>query len=147
MKKIITTSILTLTVLFCATTINAQRDEFTQREKEHILKRDNYKCQCCGTKNGPMEVDHIIPCAMGGSGEISNGQTLCRTCNRSKSATCECKKHGKVFCNLPKKYNRPQTVKNKTDSKVSVQCSARTKKGSRCKNRTTNRNGRCHQHQ
>lgn len=45
---------------------------------------------------------------------------------------------------------RSNTYKYKTNkstrSNSSVQCSGKTKKGIRCKNRTTNRSGRCHLH-
>jgi hypothetical protein len=41
------------------------------------------------------------------------------------------------------------TTKTKSDksSTVATQCTWITKKGTRCKNKTTNPNGRCHLHQ
>ena len=62
----------------------------TKELREKILKRDNYKCQICGLsrKQEPhllLEVDHIIPISKGGKTVESNLQTLCWSCNRSKS--------------------------------------------------------------
>lgn len=53
-----------------------------------VLVRDKYRCQMCGrTKDEvPLEVDHIIPISDGGTDELSNLATLCRDCNRGKSA-------------------------------------------------------------
>lgn len=43
----------------------------------------------CGATNKEttLEIDHIIPVAKGGTNDISNLQTLCKECNRAKSAT------------------------------------------------------------
>jgi 5-methylcytosine-specific restriction endonuclease McrA len=55
-------------------------DEFTQAEKNEILKRDGYKCVVCGLgrENGlDLHIDHIKPRSLGGQGTIENGQVLC----------------------------------------------------------------------
>jgi hypothetical protein len=50
-----------------------------------IFARDNNMCcQCSSTDN--LEIDHIIPVSKGGTGEESNLQVLCRSCNRKKRA-------------------------------------------------------------
>jgi len=54
-----------------------------------VLKRDDYRCVKCGAtpKSDPtvmLNVDHIIAVARGGSGDISNLQTLCFECNQGK---------------------------------------------------------------
>jgi 5-methylcytosine-specific restriction protein A len=41
-------------------------------------------CTECGTADD-LTVDHIVPLVQGGRSEMSNLQTLCRTCNGSKS--------------------------------------------------------------
>ena len=53
-----------------------------------VLVRDNYRCKMCGrTKDEvPLEVDHIIPISDGGTDELCKLATLCRDCNRGKSA-------------------------------------------------------------
>jgi hypothetical protein len=70
-----------------------QRNE-TRREWEamarlvrpYILERDNYTCQECGVTEGPLEIDHIIPIANGGTNKLDNLQVLCLPCNRRKGA-------------------------------------------------------------
>jgi len=54
--------------------------------KKHVFQRNNYQCQSCGKtkQETALEIDHIIPIASGGSNDISNLQTLCRTCNKRK---------------------------------------------------------------
>jgi hypothetical protein len=54
-----------------------------------ILRRDNHTCQACGAKapDVPLQIDHVVPVALGGSDEPSNLRTLCEPCNSGKSAT------------------------------------------------------------
>ena len=51
-----------------------------------ILERDNYTCRYCGRSapSVPLEVDHIIAVADGGTDESSNLVACCWSCNRSK---------------------------------------------------------------
>lgn len=48
-----------------------------------VLERDNFTCRQCGTRKY-LSVDHIIPEYAGGTLELSNLQTLCRSCNSRK---------------------------------------------------------------
>jgi hypothetical protein len=53
-----------------------------------VFKRDRFTCSYCG-RTPPtvlLEVDHIVPTAAGGGGEITNLTTSCQDCNRGKSA-------------------------------------------------------------
>lgn len=44
-------------------------------------------CHYCGTRKGPMTIDHKVPLARGGSHEVRNLFPACRPCNSSKGAT------------------------------------------------------------
>ena len=50
--------------------------------KAFILNRDKYTCQYCKTKQGTLEVHHIIFRSNGGSDKPDNLITLCRQCHR-----------------------------------------------------------------
>lgn len=53
-----------------------------------VFRRDEYTCRHCGSRPGyaGLEVDHIIPVALGGRDHFENLQTLCGPCNRRKGA-------------------------------------------------------------
>jgi len=55
--------------------------------RHEVHMRDNFKCTECGKGNSEesLEVDHIIPISKGGTDELFNLRTLCKTCNREKS--------------------------------------------------------------
>jgi len=50
--------------------------------REKVLKRDNYTCQICGSKEN-LEAHHIIPRSRGGANLVENGITLCRDCHKA----------------------------------------------------------------
>lgn len=54
-----------------------------KKRKEKVLKRDGYRCLCCGTTKN-LTVDHVIPRAKGGNNRSKNLQTLCFNCNQAK---------------------------------------------------------------
>lgn len=59
---------------------------FNDKQKKILYVIANGKCQKCGDELGrTWEADHIIPYSKGGKTELSNGQALCRPCNRQKS--------------------------------------------------------------
>lgn len=51
--------------------------------RKMVMERDAYRCQQCGGWID-LEVDHIVPRSRGGTDDLDNLQTLCRTCNRRK---------------------------------------------------------------
>lgn len=68
--------------------IKVERAKMTDSLRYDILKRDNYRCQICGScaSDGvKLHVDHIIPVAKGGQTVASNLRTLCDRCNMGKS--------------------------------------------------------------
>jgi hypothetical protein len=60
---------------------------FTNTQKRNLFERQNGICLMCKNRYNidEMEGDHITPWSQGGKTELSNGQMLCRDCNRKKS--------------------------------------------------------------
>jgi 5-methylcytosine-specific restriction endonuclease McrA len=52
--------------------------------RKNILRRDEFTCQYCGTKVGPMTVDHVIPKKWGGNDTWENLVCACVKCNTRK---------------------------------------------------------------
>jgi 5-methylcytosine-specific restriction endonuclease McrA len=52
--------------------------------KRNALRRDNYRCQYCGTKEGTMTLDHILPKRLGGADSWDNLVCACSKCNNRK---------------------------------------------------------------
>lgn len=65
------------------------RLEFTRKTKAAIIARAAGKCEACEATLKPSEgeVDHILPCALGGEPTVANGRLICRVCHVEKSAT------------------------------------------------------------
>lgn len=63
------------------------RQEFNRKTRKHIIDRANGKCEVCKAvlKTGEGEVDHILPCALGGDNSPANGRLLCKVCHKSKT--------------------------------------------------------------
>ena len=58
------------------------------RVRYDTLKRARFRCELCGISadERALDVDHILPKAMGGSDEPDNLQALCWKCNTNKGA-------------------------------------------------------------
>ena len=72
--------------------IKVERSKMTDSLRYDILKRDNFRCQLCGSsaQDGvKLHVDHIIPVSKGGKTVPSNLRTLCDRCNLGKSDKIE----------------------------------------------------------
>ncbi len=68
--------------------IKVERAKMTDSLRYDILKRDNFRCQICGSTQHDgvkLHVDHIIPVSKGGLTVESNLRTLCDRCNMGKS--------------------------------------------------------------
>ena len=53
--------------------------------REKILKKYDYKCCFCGSKEN-LEIDHIIPIREGGTKDEDNLRILCKSCNGKRNA-------------------------------------------------------------
>ena len=133
--------LLGIALVFMSLSAWSQSRHISETTKKIVYTRDGGICKCCGSTT-LLEYDHITPFSCGGASDVSNIQLLCRTCNRSKSNSCTCRVHnrrvGRNCC------ERKTSIKS--SSSASSQCSGTTKKGTRCKNKTSQTNGRCHLH-
>lgn len=60
----------------------------SKRLRFEILRRDNYACRYCGKTAAEIElnVDHVLPVALGGKDEATNLVTSCEPCNTGKAS-------------------------------------------------------------
>jgi len=60
----------------------------TKRTRFEVLRRDEHTCQYCGEKapNVTLQIDHVVPVALGGDDKPSNLVTACKDCNAGKSS-------------------------------------------------------------
>jgi hypothetical protein len=54
--------------------------------REYILTRDRHQCVYCDEKDVPLNLDHVVPRAAGGSDRPSNLVCSCIPCNSKKAA-------------------------------------------------------------
>lgn len=52
----------------------------------YVIVRDGRQCVVCGSRRGPLDVDHVVPRSRGGADDPSNLLTLCRPHHRQKEA-------------------------------------------------------------
>lgn len=68
----------------------AERAKMTPQLRYQVIRRDGYRCRCCGygvQEGARLHVDHIHPVSKGGKTEETNLQTLCWACNTGKGAS------------------------------------------------------------
>jgi hypothetical protein len=60
----------------------------SKRLRFEVFRRDNHACRYCGAAapGAKLTIDHVIPAALGGTGEPSNLVTACADCNSGKSS-------------------------------------------------------------
>jgi len=61
-----------------------QGELFGYEVREYLLEKFAHKCAYCGAENVPLQVEHIIPKARGGSNRVSNLTFACQGCNQRK---------------------------------------------------------------
>ncbi len=52
--------------------------------REYLLEKWGRKCAYCAKENVPLQIEHIVPRAKGGSDRLSNLALACEKCNRAK---------------------------------------------------------------
>lgn len=52
--------------------------------RKNVMKRDQFVCQYCGSKNKPLTVDHVLPRERFGADSWENLVTACEKCNSRK---------------------------------------------------------------
>ncbi len=67
------------------TGIEYQQGELAGYEvREYLLEKWDRKCSYCDIKDVPLQIEHIVPKAKGGSNQISNLCLACEKCNLKK---------------------------------------------------------------
>ena len=54
--------------------------------REYLLEQWGRACAYCGAMNVPLQIEHIVPKAKGGSDRVSNLTLACASCNDKKKA-------------------------------------------------------------
>lgn len=64
----------------------AERKSLSVRVRFEILKRDGFRCRYCGATamDSPIEIDHVVPVARGGTNDPENLVAACWACNSGK---------------------------------------------------------------
>jgi 5-methylcytosine-specific restriction endonuclease McrA len=57
------------------------RKRIGSRRHEAIMARGGRRCVYCGAAHGPMQIDHVLPRAAGGSDDPANLVVACASCN------------------------------------------------------------------
>lgn len=67
--------------------MSGKRLEFSRKTKRIIFDRAGGHCEAChaALKSGEGEIDHTLPCGLGGEPTVANGRLLCRVCHRWKT--------------------------------------------------------------
>jgi 5-methylcytosine-specific restriction endonuclease McrA len=52
--------------------------------REYLLEKEGRRCAYCGATGVPLQVEHLVPRARGGSNRVSNLTLACEPCNQKK---------------------------------------------------------------
>lgn len=58
----------------------------TKRIRFEVLRRDEFTCRYCRSRDNALTVDHVVPVALGGSDDPSNLVAACKDCNAGKAS-------------------------------------------------------------
>lgn len=59
----------------------------TKRTRFEVLRRDEFTCRYCRSKDNPLTIDHVTPSALGGSDKPDNLVACCKDCNGGKASS------------------------------------------------------------
>lgn len=59
---------------------------FGYEVREYLLEKFGKKCVYCSAENVPLNIEHVVPKARGGSNRLSNLALACVACNQKKGA-------------------------------------------------------------
>jgi 5-methylcytosine-specific restriction endonuclease McrA len=57
----------------------------TYEVKQHLLEKFHRKCVYCKKTGVPLQVEHVVPLARGGTNRLSNKTLACQPCNQKKA--------------------------------------------------------------
>lgn len=63
-----------------------QGELFGYQVREYLLEKWGRECAYCGKKDVPLQIEHIVPKARGGSNRVSNLTLACECCNQKKGS-------------------------------------------------------------
>ena len=68
-------------------------DDQKAKDKRLLFEEQEYKCVYCGNKYKyhELEIEHMIPKALGGQDNIRNCQLACKSCNQAKGTMTDIK--------------------------------------------------------
>jgi 5-methylcytosine-specific restriction endonuclease McrA len=66
--------------------VHGHGDLYGYEFREYLLEKWGRKCAYCGKENVPLQIDHIVPKAAGGSDRASNLTLACGRCNQAKGS-------------------------------------------------------------
>lgn len=52
--------------------------------RRNLFRRDDHRCQYCGTRGSDLTLDHVVPRSLGGPTSWENVVACCRACNAKK---------------------------------------------------------------
>jgi len=79
--------------------------------RKNIIRRDGNRCMYCGTREGPMTVDHVVPRKFGGGDTWENLVAACMKCNNKKGNRTP-EQAGMTLLRQPKRPNHILFIQN-----------------------------------
>lgn len=59
----------------------------SKRTRYEVLRRDDFTCRYCRSKDNELHVDHVTPVSLGGSDKPDNLVAACKDCNAGKGSS------------------------------------------------------------